>query len=555
MGIVYQGIHIRLEQTVAIKDLSPELASDPDMRSRFIREAKIQARLNHPNVVNVHNLLEHEGRLLLVMEFVEGQTLDKIIQERGALPSEEAVRIAKQVLDALAFMHSKGVIHRDLKPGNIIITPEGRVKVTDFGIAKATTEQSHTRAGTRLGTLWYMSPEQVKGKPVDARSDLYAMGVTLFQMVTGKLPFFGNSDFEIMKAHTETPPPNPKKIKKDVPKPLSGIILKLLEKDPEKRFQTADEVLKALESQTERPKPSSHLPREPKRVEQIANAKLPFAQKAAGLPVLVWILIGILVLGAGLFMFVYWYVNRKQAVIPVVKAPVLEKKAEPVQEIGPTGPQIATQESEGNGQDKEKDVTSILEELGEGKGKTAEKEESAPQPAGHLTEKKKEDGVTPTSKGEEKRIESPSNNSVSPSKKTKKLGPKGEIVEMTPTGGLKHKNRKISHTSSTKAPQKRAKSPAHSYVEMGPQGSLKNQKTVKGKKGYQSRQPTNNKEKKPKKDGITTVDKQIGHFFKSLKKSLKEMEHPSDKHHSKANNTDEKEKDEPVGFEGAFPRR
>ncbi len=248
MGVVYQGVHVRLEQPVAIKDLSPDLATNPEMRSRFIREAKIQARLNHPNVVNVHNLIEHEGHLFLVMELVEGQTLDQIIQKQGALPYSEAIQITREVLQALAFMHSKGVIHRDLKPGNIMITPEGHVKVTDFGIAKATTEQGQTRAGVRLGTLWYMSPEQIKGKPVDARSDLYAMGITLFQMVTGKLPFFGNSDFEIMKAHTETPPPDPKRIKKDLPKPLAGVILKLLEKDPQKRFQSASDVLAALDT-------------------------------------------------------------------------------------------------------------------------------------------------------------------------------------------------------------------------------------------------------------------------------------------------------------------
>jgi len=322
MGVVYRGLHVRLGQVVAIKDLSPELASDPEMRQRFIREARIQAQLNHPNVVNVHNLLEHDGRLLLVMEFVEGETLDKLIQDNGALPYNQAIEITCQVLNALSFMHSKGVIHRDLKPGNIMIAEEGRVKVTDFGIAKATTEKGQTRAGTRLGTLWYMSPEQVKGKPVDARSDLYAMGITLFQMVTGKLPFFGNSDFEIMKAHTETPPPDPKKIKKDIPKPLSGVILKLLEKNPGKRYQTVDEVLKALDF-PKTLKKSSFIREE--GVEKKAKGRISLNRQEK-LSMLIWLIVAVLLLGAGIAIFTYWDLKRKPAVIPVVKTPAFGKK-------------------------------------------------------------------------------------------------------------------------------------------------------------------------------------------------------------------------------------
>lgn len=374
MGVVYQGLHVRLEQLVAIKDLSPEFASDPEMRRRFIREAKIQARLNHPNVVNVHNLLEYKGRFLLVMEFVEGITLDKLIQNRGGLPYNEAIHIARQVLDALSFMHSRGVIHRDLKPGNIIITKEGLIKVTDFGIAKALTDRGHTRSGVRLGTLWYMSPEQVKGKSVDARSDLYAMGITLFQMVTGKLPFFGKSDFEIMKAQTEKHPPDPEKIKKDIPKFLSWIILKLLEKDPDRRFQSAAEVIKALEFQSGIPEVPHKISGPSTDSEAIREKRnLPRHRKRRS-PVFAWIIFIILLCGIGTVIFTYWYLNRGQAIITFVESPALEKKA-----VATHGPEIdegAIGKEAGSGEDVTPNTKEIREkeEKGEkGLGTAVEK--------------------------------------------------------------------------------------------------------------------------------------------------------------------------------------
>lgn len=524
MGIVYQGIHVRLEQEVAVKDLSPELASNPEMRTRFIREAKIQARLNHPNVVNVHNLLEHEGRLLLVMELVKGRTLDQIIQERGALPSSEAIDIIRQVLDALSFMHSKGVIHRDLKPGNIIITPEGRVKVTDFGIAKATTEQGHTRAGVRLGTLWYMSPEQIKGKSVDARSDLYAAGITLFQMVTGKLPFFGNSDFEIMRAHTETPPPNPKQIKKDISKPLANVILKLLEKDPEKRFQSAADVLKALEALDGTPESQPEKPVPPEKVEDKGKA-ISLLSSGKRVSPLVWIIIAILLLGAGVVVVTYWVLNRRQSIIPVVKShpPALEKKV-----TSSPSPTVKATSTDKAGKEKaEGNVTPVIEEVEKkvgnaSVGETEPQKKTAASPGGDIvemtpsgvlktrpldTQETSEKPIKPKAIAE-KDLQKPSS--------AKATSSKGEVVEMTPSGNLKRTTKKAQKTSKKKVKKAKTKP--------------RRKKPKKGTKTHVAgKQKKTSSPKEKKKNETVTIDKQIGHFYQSIRKSLKDLKHPNKK--------------------------
>ncbi|GEM_PF-2068636 len=542
MGVVYEGIHVRLEQPVAIKDLSPDLASNEEMRARFIREAKIQARLNHPNVVNVHNLIEYKGRLLLVMEFVEGRTLDEIIQERGALPYTEAVRITRQVLDALAFMHSKGVIHRDLKPGNIMITSDGHVKVTDFGIAKATTEQGHTRAGVRLGTLWYMSPEQIRGKGVDARSDLYAMGVTLFQMVTGKLPFFGNSDYEIMKAHTETPPPDPKNIKKDIPKPLAVVILKFLEKDPAKRYQTAKEAARALDAwaQGAEKKPMPQKPPKPRKA-SISPKKKQLAIAASSLtggkkvPTLVWIIVGILLFGACVIIFTYWMMNRKQSIIPVVKAPALERNAPVAAAVAPD----ETPENKKNSGDE--DATPVIEEI--------EKE------AGITGEKKKEPESPSSSAGEKNGSESPQPKMVEkkPEKKepppSQEISPGGSVVEMSPSGEIK-KGKEEATEKPAKPKSKKSKAATHTKPRKKEKQPEKPTTSVVKKE--QSEKSASTRKKKKNGNKKYTIDKRIGYFFKSLKKSMKDLEHPhgSNKTGKKSANPEGNNPSE--GVEGAF---
>jgi serine/threonine-protein kinase len=246
MGIVYQGMHAKLEQLVAIKVLSPEFCENSTMRERFVQEAKLQVKLSHPNVVNILNYLEDNRNIYLIMEYIQGETLEARLRRSGALPVAECCRITVGVLEALSFMHRQGIIHRDIKPSNIMITDSGQIKVTDFGIAKATGEKGLTRTGTQLGTVWYMSPEQIRGAQVSAASDIYALGVTLFQMATGKVPFQSESDFEIMKAHVEQQPPDPEALNPLIPPMLTGIILKALAKNSGDRYGSADELKSAL---------------------------------------------------------------------------------------------------------------------------------------------------------------------------------------------------------------------------------------------------------------------------------------------------------------------
>jgi serine/threonine-protein kinase len=237
MGIVFKGLHVKLEQEVAIKVLSPEFSQDPSMRERFIKEAKIQAKISHPNVVNVLNYVEEGINLFLVMEFIQGETLDDRLKRLGRCP--DAVNACINVLSALEFLHSRGIIHRDIKPGNIMFLEDGSVKVMDFGIAKVAGERGQTKTGMRVGTLWYMSPEQIKGEEATVASDLYSVGVTLYQMTTGRLPFGGDSDYMVMKAHLEEQPIPPWEINENVPKELGQIILKALAKDTKDRYQSA----------------------------------------------------------------------------------------------------------------------------------------------------------------------------------------------------------------------------------------------------------------------------------------------------------------------------
>jgi serine/threonine protein kinase len=174
MGVVYKAVHTQIEQEVAIKILRPEYVQDPSMRRRFIAEANLQAKLSHPHVVNIFNYLEHEGHILLVMERVEGPTLEQRLATTGRIAAPEAVAICRDLLAALSFMHSQGIIHRDIKPANIMFAESGMVKVTDFGIAKVTGEKGQTRTNVPIGTLCYMSPEQIQGKPVCGLGSLCA---------------------------------------------------------------------------------------------------------------------------------------------------------------------------------------------------------------------------------------------------------------------------------------------------------------------------------------------------------------------------------------------
>jgi serine/threonine-protein kinase len=196
MGVVYKGIHKDIEQTVAIKVLYPQYAKDENFRERFKREAKVQAKLHHPNVVNILNYLEDEdGNMYIVMEYVGGGSLEDKMRT-GKISLSDSVSVIIQVLNALSYMHSNGIIHRDIKPSNIMFA-DSIVKVSDFGIAKPMSDKGLTKTGAIVGTVWYMAPEIIKGEIPTPASDLYAVGVILYQLLTGRTPFYGRTDFEV----------------------------------------------------------------------------------------------------------------------------------------------------------------------------------------------------------------------------------------------------------------------------------------------------------------------------------------------------------------------
>jgi len=246
MGKVYKVRNTISDRVEAMKVLLPNLAAEPELADRFIREIKLVASLDHPNIASLHTALRLENQLLMLMEFVEGATLEDRLKQ-GPLPVGQAVGCIDQVLAALHYAHGRGIIHRDIKPANMMLTSEGKVKLMDFGIAKASADRRLTMTGTTLGSLYYMSPEQIKGSAtLDGRADLYSVGVSLYELVTGQRPFKGDSDYSIMVAHLEQEPAPPVQVDPRLPQVLSDLILTAIQKDPGKRFQTAQVFRAAL---------------------------------------------------------------------------------------------------------------------------------------------------------------------------------------------------------------------------------------------------------------------------------------------------------------------
>ena len=250
MGKVYKVRNTISDRVEAMKVLLPDLANEPELADRFMREIKLLASLNHPNIAALHTALRIDNQLLMIMEFVEGRTLeDRLKSGEGRLPLAEAADAIIQVLAALAYAHERNVVHRDIKPANMMQTAEGSVKLMDFGIAKAAADRRLTMTGTTLGSLYYMSPEQVKGSAqLDGRSDLYSVGVSFYELVTGTRPFKGDSDYSLMVAHLEQKPTPPIEIDPSLPADLNEIIMTAIQKDPGDRFQTAQAFRMALES-------------------------------------------------------------------------------------------------------------------------------------------------------------------------------------------------------------------------------------------------------------------------------------------------------------------
>ena len=247
MGVVFKAKDTKLDRIVALKFLPPELTQDDDVRERFIQEAKTAAALNHPNITIIHEIDEDEGRTFIAMEFIGGQSLkDKI--KSGLLTTDETINIILQVACGLKEAHEKGIVHRDIKPANIMLTEKGQAKIVDFGIAKLIGQVRLTRTGTTIGTVAYMSPEQAKGDEVDHRSDIWSMGVVLYEMLTAELPFKGNHEQTMIYAILNADPVSPEKYCEDISDRVQDVLEKTLQKKPSDRFQSADEFLNALKS-------------------------------------------------------------------------------------------------------------------------------------------------------------------------------------------------------------------------------------------------------------------------------------------------------------------
>lgn len=241
MGAVFKGIDLMLEREVAIKMLRPELARQPNVVERFRTEAVTLAKLNHPNVATLHSFFRQGDDFFMVMEFVRGETLDTVIRQQGAMPYERAVQLFCMALEGIDHAHKMGIVHRDIKPANMMLTDTGSIKVMDFGIARVLGTDRLTKAGHLIGTVEYMSPEQVRGEETDARSDIYSLGILLYEMLTGRVPFNSTSEYELMRCQIEDAPTPPRSIAPHIPLGVEQAIMRSLAKKREARYQSASE--------------------------------------------------------------------------------------------------------------------------------------------------------------------------------------------------------------------------------------------------------------------------------------------------------------------------
>ncbi len=248
MGVVYKAEDTKLKRMVALKFLPQDLTRKEHAKQRFIREAQNASSLDHPNICNIHEIDEtDDGQLFISMTYYEGETLQKKI-ERGPLHIEQAIAITIQVAQGLFKAHSKKIIHRDIKPGNIFITEEGHVKILDFGLAKLTGTTKITKEGATTGTIAYMSPEQARGKDVDEKSDIWSLGVVLYEMLTGTVPFKGENWRVTLYSILNTQPESIKQLRKDIPEALEDVVEQMMQKDTKSRYQDTTTLIANLHS-------------------------------------------------------------------------------------------------------------------------------------------------------------------------------------------------------------------------------------------------------------------------------------------------------------------
>ncbi|MBE6574349.1 MAG: Stk1 family PASTA domain-containing Ser/Thr kinase [Ruminococcaceae bacterium] len=246
MAVVFEAFDTKLNRIVALKMLKTEISNDSQSVKRFINESKAVSMLAHPNIVSVYDVSVKDNLKYIVMERVDGITLKSYISQKGALTSREALSYVEQILRALEHAHSKGIIHRDIKPQNIMLLKNGKIKVTDFGIAKLPNAETVTMTDKAIGTVYYISPEQASGRAIDQRSDLYSLGVMMYEMLTGKLPFDADSPVSVALMQVNTKPKPPHEIKSDIERGLEQIILLAMEKNPDRRFQNASQMLRHI---------------------------------------------------------------------------------------------------------------------------------------------------------------------------------------------------------------------------------------------------------------------------------------------------------------------
>jgi serine/threonine protein kinase len=256
MGVVYLAEHVDLHKRFAIKSLSRALSGEPDFRRRFFDEAQKQALLDDPNIVQVTDFFEVSGEFFLVMEYVDGQDLSRLIKSKGKLAESEALPIVRDILKGLRFAHAKGLVHRDIKPSNVLVDKSGRARIMDFGIAimAGGVEKSLTAAGVAIGSPWYMSPEHIlRPREVERRTDIYALGIVLYEMLTGGVPFDAETDFGVKEQQVRAPAPDPRKRNSEISEGVAETILKAMAKDPAERFQDCGEFLKAVDDADRKP--------------------------------------------------------------------------------------------------------------------------------------------------------------------------------------------------------------------------------------------------------------------------------------------------------------
>jgi serine/threonine protein kinase len=333
MGVVYQAHDPQIDRMVALKVMRPDRLASEDFVTRFLKEARAIGRLSHPRIVTIYDVGNAHDTIYIAMEFLQGEPFNEVIRDRR-LTVPQSIEIAIQVAEALDYAHSKGIVHRDIKPSNIILTRDDGIKLTDFGIAhiEDIAAGQQTRAGEILGTPVYMAPEQVAGSGADRRSDLYSLGVILYEMITGRRPFSGDSITAIFRAIALDQPEPPASLDPFISKALSDLIVKSLAKSPDERFQTGREMAEALRTVADNQAPQQ-MPAEPDR----RPGRFPKAIWAAGLGVL------FLVIAA---LGVYHYAGTRsgppQKEIPAAAPPRVEAAAEAILKISsdPAGAQV-----------------------------------------------------------------------------------------------------------------------------------------------------------------------------------------------------------------------